>query len=105
MANTTNTTKTRSRAKAKASSAANAKARPSASGKTTRPSALFDASNAVEPSDREGGGVELDAAGAPHQTTGDGHTTLITQQGAPVSDDQSHLRISPRGPMSMEDFH
>jgi catalase len=49
--------------------------------------------------------LQLDAAGAPHQTVADGFTTLTTQQGVPVSDDQSHMRIGPRGPMSMEDFH
>ncbi|MDZ4692710.1 catalase [Terricaulis sp.] len=47
----------------------------------------------------------LDDAGAPHQTTDDGYATLTTAQGIPVSDDQSHLRIGPRGPMTMEDFH
>jgi catalase len=71
---------------------------------------LFAGSNAVEgepgaPSLSEGEGVELDEAGAPHQTIEDGHPTLTTQQGVPVSDDQSHLRIGARGPMSMEDFH
>jgi catalase len=49
--------------------------------------------------------LNLDSAGAPHQTVEDGHPTLTTQQGAPIADDQSHLRIGPRGPMSMEDFH
>ena len=49
--------------------------------------------------------LKLDKAGAPHQTTEDGHETLTTQQGIPVSDDQSHLRAGPRGPMLMEDFH
>ncbi len=49
--------------------------------------------------------VNLDKGGAPHQTTEDGHETLTTQQGIPVSDDQSHLRAGARGPMLMEDFH
>jgi catalase len=82
--------------------------------KTARPAqaapSLFNASNAVEgepgkQSDAEGDDAPLDEAGAPHQTTGGGYATLTTQQGAPVSDDQSHLRIGPRGPMAMEDFH
>ncbi|MEX2630372.1 MAG: catalase [Tistlia sp.] len=49
--------------------------------------------------------LHLDSGGAPHQTTEQGYETLTTQQGTPVSDDQSHLRIGPRGPMAMEDFH
>jgi catalase len=74
------------------------------------PASLFNASNGVEglpgkKSDAEGDDAPLDGAGAPHQTTDEGYVTLTTQQGAPVSDDQSHLRIGPRGPMSMEDFH
>jgi catalase len=71
---------------------------------------LFAGSNAVEgepgaPSPAEGDGVELDEAGAPHQTTEDGYQTLTTQNGVPVSEDQHHLRIGARGPMTMEDFH
>ncbi|MBC7769515.1 MAG: catalase [Phycisphaerales bacterium] len=49
--------------------------------------------------------AKLDDGGAPHQTTDEGYPTLTTAQGIPVSDDQSHLRIGPRGPMTMEDFH
>ncbi len=47
----------------------------------------------------------LDDAGVPHQTTNDGFDTLTTAQGAPVSDNQNHLRAGPRGPMLMDDFH
>lgn len=30
---------------------------------------------------------------------------LTTQQGVPVSDDQNSLKVGPRGPVSLEDFH
>jgi catalase len=49
--------------------------------------------------------AKLDEGGAPHQTTRDGYAPLTTQQGIRVSDDQSHLKVGPRGPMLMEDFH
>ena len=70
----------------------------------------YPSSNSVDAvpnasSDSEGDNVDLDDAGAPHQTTESGYATLTTQQGAPVADDQSHLRIGVRGPMAMEDFH
>ena len=80
-------------------------------GVQAEPPLATTASNAVEgtdpgePSAFEGDGVELDNAGAPHQTTEDGHPTLTTQTGTPIADDQSHLRVGARGPMLMEDFH
>ncbi|MEP7365054.1 MAG: catalase, partial [Acidobacteriota bacterium] len=40
-----------------------------------------------------------------HQLAGDGVPILTTQQGAPISDDQNSLRIGPRGPAALEDFH
>ncbi|HKK31209.1 MAG TPA: catalase, partial [Alphaproteobacteria bacterium] len=49
--------------------------------------------------------LNLDKGGAPHQTADDQHESLTTQQGVPVSDDQSHLRAGARGPMLMDDFH
>jgi catalase len=49
--------------------------------------------------------LPLDAGGATHQTVSDGAPTLTTQQGVPISDDQNHLRVGPRGPMLMQDFH
>ncbi len=69
------------------------------------------ASNAVEGADPgegseiEGDEAELDAGGASHQIAGDRYPTLTTQQGVPIADDQSHLRIGTRGPMAMEDLH
>ncbi|WP_298918352.1 catalase [uncultured Algimonas sp.] len=47
---------------------------------------------------------DLDAGGAPHQTTEDGYDTLTTKNGTPVSDSQNHLKAGPRGPMLMDDF-
>src|SRR5271155_4660048 len=40
-----------------------------------------------------------------HQTAGKGIPVLTTQQGVPISDDQNTLRIGPRGPALLEDFH
>lgn len=40
-----------------------------------------------------------------HQVAGKDTPTLTTQQGTPVSDDQNSLRIGPRGPTLLEDFH
>ncbi|MBO0144011.1 catalase C [Agrobacterium sp. Ap1] len=40
-----------------------------------------------------------------HQTAEDGFEVLTTSQGAPVADDQNTLRVGPRGPALMEDFH
>jgi catalase len=40
-----------------------------------------------------------------HQTTEDGFEVLTTSQGVPVTDDQNTLRVGPRGPALMEDFH
>jgi catalase len=40
-----------------------------------------------------------------HQTAGGDTPVLTTQQGTPVSDDQNSLRVGPRGPATLEDFH
>ncbi|MEO8699405.1 MAG: catalase, partial [Kofleriaceae bacterium] len=50
------------------------------------------------PRDITGNGGELH-----QQTTGD--NALTTNQGTPISDDQNSLRIGPRGPTLLEDFH
>src|ERR1700722_18370838 len=39
------------------------------------------------------------------QTSGGDIPILTTQQGTPVSDDQNSLRVGPRGPATLEDFH
>ncbi len=45
------------------------------------------------------------AGGELHQTAGGDVPVLTTQQGIPVSDDQNTLRVGPRGPALLEDFH
>jgi len=41
--------------------------------------------------------------GETHQQAGDGHETMTTQVGMPISDDQNTLKIAPRGPHLIED--
>ena len=48
--------------------------------------------------------VELGAGGETHQRARDDHE-LTTQLGTPVGDDQNTLRVGPRGPALLEDFH
>jgi catalase len=48
---------------------------------------------------RVGGGGEL------HQIASGDESVLTTAQGGPVSDDQNSLKIGPRGPTLLEDFH
>jgi len=43
--------------------------------------------------------------GETHQTDVDTGVTLTNAQGIPVSDDQNTLRVGPRGPALMADFH
>lgn len=40
-----------------------------------------------------------------HQTSNQEVPILTTQQGTPVSDDQNSLKVGPRGPTTLEDFH
>jgi catalase len=40
-----------------------------------------------------------------HQFAEDGVPVMTTAQGGPVSDDQNSLKIGPRGPTLLEDFH
>jgi catalase len=43
--------------------------------------------------------------GETHQTAGGDVPSLTTEQGVPVADDQNTLRVGPRGPAALEDFH
>jgi catalase len=43
--------------------------------------------------------------GETHQHASAGRARLTTQQGVPVADDQNTLRVGPRGPSLLEDFH
>lgn len=61
-----------------------------------------DAREEVQVADQRltrGSGGEL------HQTAGRNDSVLTTAQGIPVSDDQNSLKIGPRGPTALEDFH
>jgi catalase len=40
-----------------------------------------------------------------HQNAEGEISVLTTQQGTPISDDQNSLRVGPRGPATLEDFH
>ncbi|TGP39335.1 catalase HPII, partial [bacterium M00.F.Ca.ET.230.01.1.1] len=40
-----------------------------------------------------------------HQTAEGDAPVLTTAQGGPVADDQNTLRVGPRGPLVMDDFH
>jgi catalase len=48
--------------------------------------------------------VALGAGGETHQRAADDHE-LTTEQGTPIADDQNSLRVGPRGPALLEDFH
>src|ERR1700760_2181697 len=45
------------------------------------------------------------AGGETHQVAEGDIPVLTTQQGVPVADDQNSLRVGPRGPTLLEDFH
>ncbi len=48
---------------------------------------------------------EIGTGGETHQQAGAEHPRLTTNQGVPVADDQNSLKLSPRGPVLLEDFH
>src|SRR6202047_4487565 len=43
--------------------------------------------------------------GETHQIAGGEVPVLTTQQGTPISDDQNSLKVGPRGPTTLDDFH
>jgi hypothetical protein len=45
------------------------------------------------------------SGGELHQTAGGDTPVLTTNLGIPISDDQNSLKIGPRGPTALEDFH
>jgi catalase len=49
--------------------------------------------------------VHRGLGGETHQVAGGDVPVLTTQQGVPVADDQNTLKIGPRGPALLEDFH
>ncbi|MCB1992747.1 MAG: catalase, partial [Geminicoccaceae bacterium] len=58
--------------------------------------------DAIEVADQK---LQRGDGGEYHQIAGGDGEVLTTNQGVPVSDDQNSLRIGPRGPLAMEDFH
>lgn len=76
------------------------KKRQEEKGRTDTPSPRMSASV------RDLDGAPRGAGGELHQTVEkNASESLTTQQGVVVSDDQNSLRIGPRGPLAMEDFH
>jgi catalase len=57
------------------------------------------------PTSRKSSQTRRGAGGETHQHAGAGVPELTTQQGTPVSDDQNTLRVGPRGPAALDDFH
>jgi catalase len=49
--------------------------------------------------------LQRGAGGELHQIAEEGADVLTTSQGAPVADDQNTLKVGPRGPTLIEDFH
>lgn len=49
--------------------------------------------------------VPVGSGGEVHQVAGGDVPVMTTQQGIPVSDDQNSLKVGPRGPTLLEDFH
>ncbi|ATN37714.1 catalase HPII (plasmid) [Rhizobium sp. ACO-34A] len=50
-------------------------------------------------------GLERGAGGELHQTAEGDAPVLTTAQGGPVADDHNSLRVGPRGPLVVDDFH
>jgi catalase len=51
-----------------------------------------------------GGEARVAPGGELHQTAGDGHGELTTNQGLPIADNQNSLKSHARGPSLLEDF-
>lgn len=49
--------------------------------------------------------AEVGAGGELHQLAEGTTSVLTTQQGVPVADDQNSLKVGPRGPVTLDDFH
>jgi catalase len=62
---------------------------------------LFEKTNAGQGPEAE----EWGEGGELHQTSESEKSTLTTQQGIPIADDQNTLRIGARGPAALEDFY
>ena len=71
---------------------------PSASSAASAASSSAAGTNVAAPTTRRGSGGET------HQQSAGGDATLTTNQGTPISDNQSSLRSGPRGATLLEDF-
>ena len=76
-------------------------AKRSAKSGSVRTTSLFKRTNKGEGPEAE----ERGEGGELHQTAANEESTLTTQQGIPVADDQNTLRVGARGPALLEDFH
>ncbi|MFC4167506.1 catalase [Teichococcus aestuarii] len=61
--------------------------------------------DALQPATIADAEIHRGAGGETHQLAGGEVPVLTTQQGIPVADDQNTLRVGPRGPALLEDFH
>jgi len=62
-------------------------------------------SNGRKPAHLDDQTVMRGDGGETHQIAGGPVPVLTTQQGIPVADDQNSLKVGPRGPTALEDFH
>jgi catalase len=60
---------------------------------------------ALKPAQMGDANILRGKGGETHQVASGDMPVLTTQQGTPVSDDQNSLRVGPRGPTLLEDFH
>jgi len=67
-----------------------------------KPTSLPSSDEVVKIHDQQ---LHRGTGGELHQFAEDGQDILTTSQGAPVADDQNSLRIGPRGPLLVDDFH
>ena len=70
--------------------------------RTTRASCSTSSTDTVTIHDQQ---LHRGAGGELHQIAEDGADVLTTSQGGPVADDQNSLRVGPRGPLLVDDFH
>ncbi|MDR7147483.1 catalase C [Rhizobium sp. BE258] len=67
-----------------------------------KPTSLPSSDEVVKIHDQQ---LHRGTGGELHQFAEDGQDILTTSQGAPVDDDQNSLRVGPRGPLLVDDFH
>jgi catalase len=71
-----------------------------------QPKAPTEAQNAAHfPATTENISTSKGDGGETHQEATDDRPVLTTQEGIPVADNQNSLKLGPRGPVLLEDFH